>query len=200
MRLWKTLVAIAGATALLGSLATAASARSLSTSSQTIRVQFREIRFIGLFGTTNCQVTVEGSFHERTTAKIVGRLVGFISSARLGPCSSGTATILTESLPWHAAYSAFSGTLPNISSITATSIGVAWRIREPGGGSNCLSRTTVEHPMTGTFNRDLATRTLTTSVVGGEIETDCGIPGTFNSDGGPIRVPVTGALITLTLI
>jgi hypothetical protein len=192
-------VATVGATALLGAVATAASARNLSTSNQNIRVQFREIRFAGIFGDTVCQVTVEGSFHERTTAKIAGRLTGFVSRATLGPCATGTATILRETLPWHAAYSGFTGTLPNITSIVARSIGVAWRIRSPGG-FDCLARATTEEPMTGTFRRDTVTGVMTTSVVGGTMGTSCGMAGSFTSDAGPITVPGTGTQITLTLI
>jgi hypothetical protein len=203
VRVGRTFLAVVGAGVLLGALATASSARNFSTSSQQIRVQFREIKFEGAFGNTICQVTVEGSFHERTTAKVVGRLIGFISSARLGPCREGTATMLTESLPWHATYSSFTGSLPNISSIRANSIGVSWRIREPGGFSNCLTRTTTEEPMTGIFNREVVTKVLTTALVGGTIRVgaECfGQPGTFTSDAGPIRVPNSSTLITLTLI
>ncbi|HEX7289664.1 MAG TPA: hypothetical protein VF250_00940 [Conexibacter sp.] len=199
MRVGRTLLAIVGATVLFGALATAASARNLSTSNQQIRANFREIRFSGLFGTTNCQVTIEGSFHERTTAKVVGRLVGYISRAAMGPCATGTVTILNETLPWHVRYSGFTGSLPNITAIGGDAINVSFRVRTPEG-FNCLSRSTAERPVIGTFNRLVATGAVASATVGGEIETTCGIPGAFATDNAPVRQLLTGELIFIRLI
>jgi hypothetical protein len=47
------------------------------------------------FFTTRCQVTLEGSLHTRTIAKVQGALIGYITTARLA-CSSGSLTILPE--------------------------------------------------------------------------------------------------------
>ncbi|HEX7289663.1 MAG TPA: hypothetical protein VF250_00935 [Conexibacter sp.] len=207
MRVGRTLLAIVGATVLFGALATAASARNLSTSNQQIRAQWREVRFSGLFGTATCQITVEGSFHERTTAKVVGRLVGYIFRVRLGPCASGTATILTETLPWHVTYAEFSGTLPNITAINAKATNVSFTVRTPEG-FNCLARSTAEAPVIGNFIRDIATGAITGSNVGGGgggggegIPTSCGLNGSFNSDRGIVRLTTSGAtLIFITLI
>ncbi|HEX7289660.1 MAG TPA: hypothetical protein VF250_00920 [Conexibacter sp.] len=199
MRFWKALVAVVGATALLGALATAASARNWSTSNQQIRSQFREVRFAGLFGTAVCQITMEGSFHARTTAKVVNALVGYIYRSVLGPCSTGTATVLSETLPWHVRYRGFMGTLPNITKIEANAIGASFNVRTPEGFT-CLSRTTPEQPVIGSFNRDVVTKAITTSVIAGTIETTCGFAGTFQSDNGLTRLSTTGALIFITLI
>ncbi|HEX7289665.1 MAG TPA: hypothetical protein VF250_00945 [Conexibacter sp.] len=199
MKLWKMVFATAAAAALLGVLVSGASARNLSTSNQQIRANFREVRFSGLFGTTVCQVTVEGSFHERTTAKVVGRLVGYITTVRLGPCATGTATVLSETLPWHVQYSGFTGTLPNITRIDAKAINAAFRLRTPEGFA-CLSRSTPEQPVIGAFNRDITSSQVTGAILGGTIETTCGIPGTFNSDSGPVRLLLGGGLIFIRLI
>jgi hypothetical protein len=197
MRIAKALLAVAGATLLLGALASAASARILSTSSQTLRASFREIRFNGAFGNSSCAVTVEGSFHQRTQAKVAGSLVGYITRADLGACAEGRATVLRETLPWHIQYSSFSGTLPNITAFRANVIGVSFRIQEPFAG--CLGRSEAANPATVIFNRE-AGGALTTVTLGGSVPTSCGITGTFSSNAGPVTVLNSATRITLTLI
>ena len=133
VKLQRTLLAITSAAMLLAALASAASARNYSTSSLTLRASFREFTFVLPSSTTNCKLTIEGSFHNRTAAKAIGSLVGYLTRAILGSCASGTATILQESLPWHARYSGFTGTLPEITTLRANVIGAALRVREAGG-------------------------------------------------------------------
>ncbi|HEX7291074.1 MAG TPA: hypothetical protein VF250_08115 [Conexibacter sp.] len=199
MKLCKLLLAVAGATVLLGALVSSASARNLSISNQQLRANFREVRFSGLFGTTVCQVTVEGSLHSRTIAKVVGSLIGYITTVRLGPCSTGTATVLSETLPWHVRYRGFSGTLPNITRIETDVINAAFRVRTPEG-FNCLSRSTPEQPSRGEYARNVVSQQITSANIGGTIETSCGIPGSFSSDNGPVRLLLTGELIFVRLI
>lgn len=141
MKTCKRLLAALSAAVLLGALSTSASARSLSISSQTFRGTWREVRLEAAFGNTVCQMTLEGSFHARTIAKVSGALIGYVTSGRLGPCASGTATILTATLPWHIAYESFSGTLPSIGSFSARVINMGLALREPFG-IVCLYRTT----------------------------------------------------------
>ncbi|HEX7291075.1 MAG TPA: hypothetical protein VF250_08120 [Conexibacter sp.] len=180
-------------------IATTATARNLSISNQQVRANFREVRFSGLFGTTVCQVTVEGSFHSRTIAKVVGQLVGYITTVRLGPCATGTATVLSETLPWHVRYRGFQGTLPNITRTDADIINHSFRVRTPEG-FNCLARSTPEMPTRIGFNREVVTGQITSANVTGSIETSCGIPGSFSSDNGPVRLLLTGELIFIRLI
>jgi hypothetical protein len=198
MRIGKALLAIAGATMLLGALASAASARNLSASNQTLRVAFREIRFSGVFGNINCTVTVEGSFHQRTQAKVAGSLVGYITRADLGPCSAGVGTVLRETLPWHIRYASFTGALPNITAFRANAIGVSFRVTEPF--ATCLARSTAESPAVVTFNRDTVTQALTTAELGGSLPTSCGANGTFTSTRDNVTVLNSATRITLTLI
>lgn len=202
MKLCKLLLAALGATVLLCALVSTASARSLSSSSQTLRSTFREVRFRGLFGLANCAVTLEGSLHSRTIAKTPGLLMGYITAAIKEPiCTSGAATILTETLPWHVRYLSFTGTLPNITSIRVNVIDSAWRIRE-NGGITCLARSTPTEPALGTFSRE-AGGALTTSEIGGSIRTgpECfNQVGTFESDRGPVTVLNSTTKITVTLI
>ena len=197
MKFAKTLFAVAAATALLGTLASAASARNLATTSQTVRVAFRSITFRGAFGDIVCPVTVEGSFHSRTHAKVVGSLVGYITRADLGACPTGRATVLREALPWHVRYQAFSGSLPNISSITAHATGMAFSIREPF--ATCLARSDAANPGIIHLYRESA-GAATTTEFGGTIPTTCGASGTFMSTRDTPTVLNTTTRITITLI
>jgi hypothetical protein len=201
VRLGKLLLTIAGATVLLGVLVGAASAGRLSTSSQTLRASFASLEFAGAFGTTRCAVTVEGSFHERTTTKVVDKLVGYITSVTLGACATGSATVLTETLPWHVRYSGFSGTLPNITATQATIVGVATRIRETGG-VGCLARTTVEEPATMRFTRE-ASGAITAATLGGSVRSgaECfGAVATFAGVSNSVTVANNSNRISVTLI
>lgn len=200
MRACKLLIAVVSASLLMGALVSAASARSISTSSQTVRATFRELRFEGAFGTVNCQLTVEGSMHTRTIAKVANALTGYITSATLGTCASSTASILRETLPWHVQYSSFTGTLPNILSVTHNFIGVAFRIRETFGVT-CLARSTAANPIRGTLR--ISAGVIVGARVGGTVPTgpECfSTSGTFSSDEGRVTVLNSATAITIRLI
>jgi len=150
MKLCKPLLAAIGATVLLGVLVGSGSARSFSTSSQTFSIAFRRLEFKIPAATITCELRLEGSFHSRTITKSIGSLIGYLTSATLGPCGTGTATILRATLPWHIRYSGFQGTLPRITSIIAHTE-TRFRIREPFGVT-CLFASTAERPATLTFH------------------------------------------------
>jgi hypothetical protein len=201
VKLGKTLLVLAGATVLLGALVATASAGRLSTSSQELRATFAPLEFSGGFGTTRCPLTLEGSFHQRTTSKAAGSLVGYLTRATAGACSQGSVTVLTETLPWHIRYASFSGTLPNITSVTANIVGSAFRVREPGGVT-CLARSTEAEPTSVTFNRE-ASGALTTAVVSGAIRVgaECfGATGTIAGTSNSLTVASATTRITVTLI
>jgi len=121
----------------------------------------------------------------------------------LGPCASGTATVLRETLPWHIRYSGFEGALPEIRSITARIVNSSWRIGEPGG-VGCLARSTATEPSVVNFHRSVVTHEITEASVGGSIRTgpECfGAVGAFTSDSGAISLLGTSATrLTLNLI
>jgi hypothetical protein len=202
MKLFKILLATASATVVLGGLISTASARIYSFTNQTVRAQFREVNFRLPFFTTRCQVTLEGSLHLRTIAKVQGFQYASITVARQGPCSAGSATILTETLPWHVRYLAFSGPLPNILFHWASIDGFSRRVREPFG-INCLMRSTVEEPVIMAFARE-AGGALREAELGGSIRTgeECFREvGTFTSDRGTVTVAgSTSTRITIRLI
>jgi hypothetical protein len=198
MKRYKLLLATVGATALLGTLVGAATARNLSSSSQTFRAVFRTVIIEGPGGEIRCNMSLEGSLHTRTIAKVAGSLVGYLTRADLGACESGTATILRETLPWHMRYASFTATLPNISSIRFNVIRFSIRGREPF--ASCLYVSTVASPNVLTIFRDTLSGTLETALLGGSIPGTCGFNSGFESTRDPVTVLGTTTRITLTLI
>ena len=112
-----TIRALAASLAAVLVLATAvvgASARSLSFSTQNIRVTWRSLEFITELVAVRCGVTLEGSFHNRTIAKSVGTLIGAITRIDVDSrnCTNGEGIPLRQT--GHLTYEGFTGTLPNI--------------------------------------------------------------------------------------
>jgi hypothetical protein len=114
----------------LTALVSTASARSFSLSNQNFRVTWSSLEFVVEGVRILCPTTIEGSFHSRTIAKVVGSLIGYITRAIIRrPCVNGTMwfhsgeanEVLTGSfpsnLPWHIQYGGFVGALPNITSV-----------------------------------------------------------------------------------
>jgi hypothetical protein len=205
MRLAKLLVAVVTATALLAVGVGGASARRLSISSQTWKVSFTRFEWYSGFVRIRCPVTLEGSMHARTFAKVAGSLVGYVTSATKGTCTLNEATVLTETLPWHVRYSAFNGFLPAISQLALNVIGVSIRGREAANELTCLSQpSTAERPVRLTFPRE-ARGAFTEPVVSGEVITgaECaGFIGRYSNGEGTAAVTAQGSSsrITLTLI
>jgi hypothetical protein len=201
MKLCKLLLSVAGATVLLGALVGIASARSFSTSSQTLRETFREVGFTGNFGTITCEATLEGSLHTRTIAKVAGSLIGYVTRATQGGCSAFEVTFLTETLPWHVRYLGFQGTLPNITQIRTNVIGLAFLIRE-SGGITCLARSTATEPATRLYSI-AAGGVLTGVELGGSIRTGAECFGTslaLTGRSSSLTTLGTATSITVTLI
>jgi len=203
MKISKLLLATVGASVLLGGLASTTSARNFSLSNQTISTMWSSVEFELPGGAVRCELTIEGSFHSRTAAKVIGSLVGLITKAILGPCHvPGTVTILSATLPWHVRYSGFEGGLPNITSTIAHVIGASFRAANTS--VNCLSFSTEARPAIGIFHRNPVTREITEAGLSGRLPTrsEClGIEGTFRSDSGAVSLLGTSNVrITLTLI
>jgi hypothetical protein len=202
MNIRRALVAVIGAAVLFGALASAASARNLEITTQRLRGSFRRLEFHLPGATTTCEVTVEGSFHSRTTAKVLGSLVGYITRVDMGPCASGTVTILTAGLPWHIRYSGFTGTLPTITSIIAHVLNSSLRVRESGGVA-CLAGTNASEPGIIRFHRETVTGVITGVELSGTVRTgaECfGVGGSFRSERGPVSESNTNNRVTIRLI
>ena len=138
----------------LGAATGTASANRLSISSQSFRLNWAPATIAGQSGSgisVECNLTFEGSFQRTTTEKTVGQPLGDITRPTLGTCTGGSATLLSETLPWHITYEAFTGTLPNITGVVARFIGVSIGITD--SGLPCLLRTEAEHPVSATAIR-----------------------------------------------
>jgi len=187
------------ATAVIALDISTVTARNLSLSNQNIRVTFNNLEFSPGFGEpSTCRVTLEGSFHNRTSAKVAGSLIGYLTRVTTGQCSPNQVTILTATLPWHVRYQAFSGRLPDISLILAKVFGESLRV------GPCLARGDVDFGAA----RDPVTREL----IGVEVPTQqiavtnteffCPIETVqFNSNGlGSIFLSNSSTRVSLTLI
>jgi hypothetical protein len=178
MRIRPTAVHAALTTAFVMALAVGtASANRLSYSTQGFRITWSQLTFSESGGglPIRCPVTLEGSFHSTTLAKVRGALVAHISRAAIGACQEGNATVLSATLPWHVTYQSFTGNLPAITGVRHLLIGAAFAI-EPGLGIVCLARTSAEWPAAGDANRE----------AGGNI--------TSLSPDPSLPIPVTGSL------
>jgi hypothetical protein len=196
MKVSKLLLVVVGAAVLLGAFVSSASARNLSTSSQSNTVLWRSLRFSGGFGTIECEVKVSGSFHSRTITKTVNSLVGYITEGAALRCASGGVTINQASLPWHRRYKAFTGTLPNITGETETITGIEWTVREPTFGITCTVRRETTS-LIGTFT--LSSGTVTRADVSGS--TRCGeFEGTLSGGETNALDRTGGVRLTVTLI
>jgi hypothetical protein len=187
MKLCKVFLTTLGAAVLLGLLVSAsASGRSFSVDNQQFRAAFREVIFREGGGASfNCRVTLEGSLHARAIAKVLGSLIGYITRGTLGSCITGTATILTSTLPWHVKYSGFEGTLPEIRSLIGHIIGAAFQFRLTNG-LTCLFRTETTEPWVDRLHFDPAPSHHVRMGLEGRIRTTClGISTTTSTEAAP---------------
>lgn len=167
-----------------------------SLSTQTFTATFTRVDYSGGFGTTECALTIEGSLHSRSMAKVAGALVGYIVRAAHGTCSRGSATILRESLPWHIRYRSFFGTLPSISDLDLTVAGWSARIREPFFAIQCLfARASIGME----FQRE-AGGWVPWNQLSGSFATDCGSGGFVNGTSFTFFGGFPSERLTLTLI
>jgi hypothetical protein len=126
--------------------------------------------------TLRCPLTMEGSVHSRTLAKVGGSLIGYITRAAFAEssCSGSTWRVRTETLPWHVTYLGFTGTLPNITyvwvntrtgfDVTATFFGFPVRCSYRAGTAK------------GTFARESGGALTSAEVDASELPSDQGFP------------------------
>jgi hypothetical protein len=119
------------ASLLLAVAVTTASATRLSVSNQNIRATWTSLEKVAEGVTTiRCQMTLEGSFHTRTIAKVSRSLIGAITKAAVKQetCTNGSVSVFNgvdryngtttpNTLPWHLTYDSFTGTLPSITAV-----------------------------------------------------------------------------------
>jgi len=97
---------------LLATAVGAASARNLSVSSQNLRATWSRFELISSLVTIRCPLTIEGSLHSRTIAKIRGDLIGAVTRVSIKEESCTNGRLQATSLPWHITYESFTGSLP----------------------------------------------------------------------------------------
>jgi hypothetical protein len=195
-------VALAGLTvALLMALAVnTASASRLSISHGNLwRAYWPSLRFSS-FGLTivDCAVTLDGSFHSATVAKVNRALIAHVTLSSLGRCVTGSATILRETLPWHLQYGGFAGILPAPSTIQRL-VGASWRL-----SVGCLARTTEERPAvrnTEPIYEPGGNGNINTIIADGSSTIPCGsLNGGFTGTANVHALPGTTTRVLLRLI
>jgi hypothetical protein len=145
MRTGKLTLAAVTATMLVAIAVSNASARNLSTNERFFRIAWASFELNDLvFGVSlRCPMTMEGSFHNATIAKVLGSLIGNVTRAvvKNASCTGGHLTVLTERLPWGISYQGFTGRLPAIETLKILLIRPAFRIEATGGPFifNCLT-------------------------------------------------------------
>lgn len=181
------------------------SANRLGASNHRFRIAWVSLSLSNTGGSVNlrCPVTMEGSFHSATIAKIRGALIGSVSRSTTipGACTGGRVTILQERLPWHVRYNAFRGTLPSISGVVIDMVGAAWQAEAAGVG--CTTRTTAARPARGILELGAGggvtqLRTDETAPIPLEGEFLCAFAGE-GIFGGSGRVTVLGATTTISI-
>ncbi len=127
------LAATLAAALLLAAATSTATARSLSFSNQNIRATWSSIEFVSA-ATIRCRVTLEGSFHARTIAKIARTLIGAVTRLVFDTenCTNGRLRPRGELLPGHLTYEGFRGTLPNIDTVYLLLSRIRFQIIVPG--------------------------------------------------------------------
>jgi len=117
-------------------------------SSPQIAVAWSPLNFIvGPFesNTIRCVLSLEGSFHSRTFAKVRESLVGYVTRSGIhSPCTNGEFHVLAE-IPWHLRYEGFTGALPRITSIKTRLIEFSIWFNS-ALGPRCLYRSTPTNP------------------------------------------------------
>lgn len=147
----KLLVAVVTATAFLGLAVGSASANRLEVTNaeRGFRFAWNEWHFSVSGETITCRLTLEGSFTTRTTVKRDNEVIGKITRAALSsPCTGGSVSVLTATLPWEVQYDSFTGTLPSIRSVIFDIVGASYQIQTPGV-EPCLFISETNEPMRG---------------------------------------------------
>ena len=205
----------------LAALVTTASATSLSITNKNIREVWSSIEFTNAAATIRCRVTVEGTLHENTIAKVERSLIGYITRATLGrPCTGGTAWIyngvetnevlggtLANSLPWHITYEGFNGSLPTPEAIRILIVLARFKLRATFLGITllCVYRTTSTQNLTVAANLGSGGRVTSVAASSAELtsETAGGCPrGRLRSPAGDGAFWLLGTTnaVSITLI
>lgn len=189
-RLWS-----AGLTAavMLAVTVSVASANRLSVSQTTFGMSSPRLTFTTSVTSTECEVTLSGSFHSSTARKVNGSLVGHVTAAAIGRCEGGTATALAGTLPWNILYSGFTGRLPVMTGVNLRLVGASFEVT--ASGVTCLARTDTTEPSGGTVTLDEIGQ-LTSIVADPSLEIDIDTGGFLCDIAGDVSLSGTGSGLT----
>lgn len=132
-------------TAALCLFAGVATARRFSISSISFRSAWEQMTFRGGVNSVRCDVTMEGTLHERNVTKMAFSLIGYVTRATTQECMGGSVFFPPETLPWHVQYSSFTGTLPIITLVGLIFPSLTFRI-QPTGQVTCVAVSTAREP------------------------------------------------------
>jgi hypothetical protein len=192
----------------LGALVGTTSANRIALSNQTFRATWSSLGFVG-FASIRCHVTMEGSFHSKTLAKVAEGLIGYVTRATVdeGHCTGGSARVLQETLPWHIRFESFSGTLPNITVAWKRIVGAGWQVGANvlGAPVLCLFTSTAASPLRGGANISAGvveslTLTETSQIPRSSGSELCGTSGRLAGTSASLTVLGTTTKITVTLV
>ena len=197
------------ATAALAALVGSASATRLSITNRNIRAVWSSMEFSNSASTLRCRVTLEGTFHENTIAKVARSLIGYITRAEIRrPCTGGTVWLyngvetnevltgtLPNSLPWHITYEGFNGELPTPTAIRILLILTRFKLRATFLGITllCVYRTTSTQNATGTANLGAGGRVTNIEGSSAELTSESG----GGCPRGRLRSPAGDGILTL---
>jgi hypothetical protein len=143
----KLLLAGLAAAAAFSAVVSSASASRISTNERRFRAVWAALQFESAVSAIDCPLTLEGSFHSSTLAKVSGAVIGSVSRASVPVrCTGGTATISAETLPWRIRYQGFSGLLPRFTRVNVDVIDASLRLDPEGANPACTFRFTTENP------------------------------------------------------
>lgn len=205
MRMMRIMLAWSAASMLLAVVVGTSSARNLSVSETGGTLIFSPLTIEAAGRNFSCGLTMSGTISSRTFVKSASE-PWFVNLTRgeASVCTGGSATVLTETLPWRFSYRSFSGTLPNITRIRGALIGLAISVRE-SGGTSCLGGTTSRNPAFGELELSMGRvtglridETVGIPLGGGFI---CGFAGEAHARGTATLTNLPGtASVTITLI
>jgi len=126
--------------------ASTASAGRISVNVSAIEVLFSALKARAGAFEVSCPTTLGGTFGSAVISKLSRIRWGVVYNASLAEasCTGGSATVLTESLPWEIQYSSFSGVLPIIERISTSVVNAAWEVLI--NSIKCYLHTTASSP------------------------------------------------------
>ncbi|HEX7292286.1 MAG TPA: hypothetical protein VF250_14280 [Conexibacter sp.] len=155
MRLTRRSVAAVAAIVTLGIGVGSAAAEELWILGETFKVVMSALTFHAEgVSEASCPITLEGSFTASTFVETPRTRIGSVTRGRLGTCTGGSASILTETLPWSLQYDSYEGSGPEFTSMNTRVVGAGFSATL--SGLTCLAGSEESQPMKARFLHEAA--------------------------------------------